>query len=94
VNNHWQSSHIYVSGVSEQIRKACEKFNQNVVFKSVSTLLTAHQSEALTPKEKLADVVYQISCQCRALKLSLYTEVYGRAGATPMNHHHLRTSPH
>ena len=55
----------YVSGVSERIRKACEKFNLRVVFKSGPTLrsLFTKVKDPL-PKEKLAGVVYQIPCQC------------------------------
>ena len=55
----------YVSGMSEQIRKACEKFNLKVVFKSGPTLcsLLIRVKDPL-PKEKLAGVVYQIPCQC------------------------------
>ncbi len=55
----------YVSGVSEWIRKACEKFNLKVVFKSGPTLrsLLTKVKDPL-PKEKLAGVVYQIPCQC------------------------------
>ena len=55
----------YVSGVSERIRKACEKFNLRVVFKSGPTLrsLLTKVKDPL-PKEKLAGVVYQIPCQC------------------------------
>ena len=55
----------YVSGVSEQIRKACEKYNFKVVFKSgltLRSLLTKVKNPL--PKEKLAGVVYQIPCQC------------------------------
>ena len=44
----------YVSGVSEWIRKACEKFNLMVVFTKVKDPL---------PKEKLGGFVYQIPCQ-------------------------------
>ena len=55
----------YVSGVSERIRKACEKFNLKVVFKSGPTLrsLLTRVKDPL-PIEKLAGVVYQIPCQC------------------------------
>ena len=55
----------YVSGVSERIRKACGKFDLWVVFKSGPTLrsLLTKVKDPL-PKEKLADVVYQIPCQC------------------------------
>ncbi len=55
----------YVSGVSERIRKACEKYNLKVVFKSGPTLrsLLTRVKDPL-PKEKLAGVVYQIPCQC------------------------------
>ena len=55
----------YVSGVSEWIRKACEKFNLKVVFKSGPTLrsLLTRVKDPL-PIEKLAGVVYQIPCQC------------------------------
>ncbi len=55
----------YVSGVSERIRKACEKYNFKVVFKSGPTLcsLLTKVKDPL-PKEKLAGVVYQIPCQC------------------------------
>ena len=55
----------YVSGVSERIRKACERFNLKVVFKSGPTLrsLLTRVKDPL-PKEKLAGVVYQIPCQC------------------------------
>ena len=55
----------YVSGVSERIRKACEKYNLKVVFKSGPTLhsLLTRVKDPL-PKEKLAGVVYQIACQC------------------------------
>ena len=57
----------YVSGVSERIRKACEKYMYNfkVVFKSDPTLrsLLTKVKDPL-PKEKLAGVVYQIPCQC------------------------------
>ena len=51
----------YVSGVSERIRKACEKFDLRVVFKSGPTLrsLLTKVKDPL-PKEKLAGVVYQI----------------------------------
>ena len=55
----------YVSGVSEQIRKACEKFNLKVVYKSGLTLhspLTKVKDPL--PREKLTGVVYQILCQC------------------------------
>ena len=41
----------YVSGVSERIRKACEKYNFKVVFKSgPDSLLTAHQGEGPPPQ--------------------------------------------
>ena len=55
----------YVSGVSERIRKTCEKFNLRVVFKSGPTLrsLLTKVKDSL-PKEKLAGVVCQIACQC------------------------------
>ena len=55
----------YVAGVSERIRKACEKFNLKVVFKSGPTLrsLLTRVKDPL-PIEKLAGVVYQIPCQC------------------------------
>ena len=55
----------YVSGVSERIRKACEKFDQKVVFKSGPTLrsLLSRVKDPL-PMEKLAGVVYQIPYQC------------------------------
>ena len=55
----------YVSGVSERIRKACEKFGLKVVFKSGPTLrsLLTRVKDPL-PMEKLAGVVYQIPCQC------------------------------
>ena len=45
----------YVSGVSERIRKACEKYNFKVVFKSGPTLrsLLTKVKDPL-PKEKLA----------------------------------------
>ena len=55
----------YVSGVSEQIRKACQKYNLKVVFKSgpsFRSLLTKVKDPL--PKEKLAGVVHQIPCQC------------------------------
>ena len=51
--------------MSEQIRKACEKFNLKVVFKlgpTFRSLLT--KVKDLLPKEKLAGTVYQIPCQC------------------------------
>ena len=53
----------YVSGVSERIRKACERFDLRVVFKSGPTLrsLLTKVKDPL-PKEKLAGVVYQIPC--------------------------------
>ena len=54
-----RSNHPYVSGVSEQIGKACEKYNLKVVFKSGPTfrsLLTKVKDPL--PKEKLAGVVY------------------------------------
>ena len=56
----------YVSGVSEWIRKACEKFDLRIVFKSGPTLhsLLTKVKGPLLPKEKLAGVVYQIPCQC------------------------------
>ena len=60
-SSHWP----YVSGVSERIRKVCEKYNFKVVFKSGPTfrsLLTKVKDPL--PKEKLAGVVYQIPCQC------------------------------
>ena len=55
----------YISGISEWIRKACEKYNLKVVFKSGPTLhsLLTKVKDPL-PKEKLAGVVYQIPCQC------------------------------
>ena len=55
----------YVSGVSERIRKGCEKYNFKVVFKSGPTLcsLLTKVKDPL-PKEKPAGVVYQIPCQC------------------------------
>ena len=55
----------YVSGASERIRKACEKFDVRVVFKLGPTLrsLLTKVKDSL-PKEKLAGVVYQIPCQC------------------------------
>ena len=55
----------YVSGASERIRKACEKFGLKVVFKSGPTLrsLLTRVKDPL-PMEKLAGVVYQIPCQC------------------------------
>ena len=55
----------YVSCVSERIRKACEKFDLKVVFKSGPTLcsLFTRVKDPLT-MEKLAGVVYQIPCQC------------------------------
>ena len=64
-NHHWQSSHAYITGVSERIRKACDKFDLRVVFKSGPTLrsLLTKVKDPL-PKEKLAGVVYQIPCQC------------------------------
>ena len=51
--------------MSERIRKACEKYNFKVVFKSGPTLrsLLTKVKDPL-PKEKLAGVVYQIPCQC------------------------------
>jgi uncharacterized FlaG/YvyC family protein len=51
----------YVSGMSERIRKACEKFNLRVVFKSGLTLrsLLTKVKDPL-PKENLAGVIYQI----------------------------------
>ena len=52
----------YVSGVSEQIRKAYEKYNLKVVFKSGPT--TTHKVKDPLPKEKQAGVGYQIPCQC------------------------------
>ena len=54
----------YVSGVSESIRKACEKYDLKVIFKSgltLRSLLTKVKDPF--PKEKLASVVYQIPCQ-------------------------------
>ena len=48
----------YVSGLNERIRKACERYNFKVVFKSGRTLLTKMKDPL--PKEKLAGVVYQI----------------------------------
>ena len=55
----------YVSGVSERIRKACEKFNLKVVFKSGPTLCSLlTKMKDPFPKEKLVGVVYQIPCQC------------------------------
>ena len=55
----------YVSGVSEWIRKASEKFNLKVVFKSSPTLRSLLTSvKDPLPMEKLARVVYQIPCQC------------------------------
>ena len=56
---------LYVSGVSERIRKAREKYNFNVIFKSGPTLRSplTKVKDPLS-KEKLADVVYQIPCQC------------------------------
>ena len=55
----------HVSGMSEPIRKACEKYNFKVIFKSGPTLrsLLTKVKDPL-PREKLADVVYQIPCQC------------------------------
>ena len=54
----------YVSGVSERIRKAREKFYLKVVFKSGPMLrsLLTRVKEPL-PKEKLAGVIYQIPYQ-------------------------------
>ena len=55
----------YVGGVNEWIRKACDKYNLKVVFKSGPTpcsLLTKVKDPL--PKEKLAGVVYHIPCQC------------------------------
>ena len=51
--------------MSERIRKACEKYNLKVVFKSGPTLhsLLTRVKDPL-PEEKLAGVVYQIPCQC------------------------------
>ena len=51
--------------MNERIRKACEKYNLKVVFKSGPTLrsLLTRVKDPL-PKEKLAGVVYQIPCQC------------------------------
>ena len=59
---HWFDAQ---AGWSERIRKACEKYNLKVVFKSGPTLrsLLTRVKDPL-PKEKLAGVVYQIPCQC------------------------------
>ena len=43
-SNHWQ----YVSGVSERIRKACEKYNPKVV--RTNPLFTVHQGEGSPPQ--------------------------------------------
>jgi hypothetical protein len=45
--------------VSERIRKACEKFDLRIVFKSGLTLRSLPHP---FPKEKLAGVAYQIPC--------------------------------
>ena len=51
--------------MSELIRKAYEKFDLRVIFKSGMTLrsLITEVKDPL-PKEKLVGVVYQIPCQC------------------------------
>ena len=55
----------YVSCVSERIRKAYEKFDLRVAFKSGPTLrsLLTNVKDPL-PNEKLPGAVYQIPCQC------------------------------
>ena len=54
----------YVSGVSERIRKDCEKYNEGRPQIRTNPPLTTHQGEGPLHKEKLAGVVYQIHCQC------------------------------
>ena len=60
----WRSSAI-LSGDSGVLKKAYEKYNFKVIFKSGPTLrsLLTKVKDPL-PKEKLAGVVYQIPCQC------------------------------
>ena len=60
----WRSSAI-LSGDSGVLKKACEKYNFKVIFKSGPTLrsLLTKVKDPL-PKEKLAGVVYHIPCQC------------------------------
>ena len=55
----------YVSGISEDIRRACWKFGVRVVFKfgrSLWSVLTKVKDRL--PAEKQSKVVYQIPCSC------------------------------
>ena len=55
----------YVSGVSEDIRRVCSRYNLRVVFKSGQTLRTMlTRVKDRLPEEKRSKVVYQIPCDC------------------------------
>ena len=68
----------YVSGVSERIRKACEKFILKVVFRSGCSLFTKVKDPL--PKEKLEGVVYKIPCQCGKVYVQGNVEALGNTG--------------
>ena len=55
----------YVAGVSERIRRVCRDFNIRAVFKSGPTLrsLLTKVKDPL-PREKQANVVYEVPCTC------------------------------
>ena len=55
----------YIAGVSEDIRRACRKYNIKVVFKSGRTprSMLTKVKDALPP-EKQSKVVYRIPCSC------------------------------
>ena len=55
----------YVTGMSEDIRRVCRKFNIRVVFKSGRTLRSMLTKVKDTlPPGKQSNVVYRIPCSC------------------------------
>ena len=65
----------YVAGVSERIRRVCRDFNIRAVFKSGPTLrsLLAKVKDPL-PREKQANVVYEVPCTCGKVYKSAIAE--------------------
>ena len=66
---------LYILRVSENIRRACVRYNLRVIFRSSWTLhsmLTMVKDRL--PQEKLSKVVYQIPCDCSKVYIGETTQ--------------------
>jgi len=55
----------YVAGLSEDVRRICQRYNLRTVFKSAATLRgQLMQVKDRDPLERRSNVIYQVPCSC------------------------------